>query len=93
MIDSVIVGICLMTIKEIQNNDSLVSRKVAYMDDLCVNDDYRRQGIGDKLFDNAKMKALEHGANSIELMVWEFNEDALGFYRRKNIRERSRIRA
>ncbi|MBQ9079466.1 MAG: GNAT family N-acetyltransferase [Clostridia bacterium] len=52
-----------------------------YIDDLCVDDKYRRLGIGKALFGRVKQLAAELGAYNIDLNVWAFNEPAIAFYR------------
>ena len=52
----------------------------AYIDDLFVNPDFRRQGIGKLLFLKAQTLAKHKGASRIDLMVWAFNRSALDFY-------------
>ncbi|MBU3137634.1 GNAT family N-acetyltransferase [Clostridium gasigenes] len=57
-IDSIIVGLCIISIRDRIDNKALVSRKVAFVDDLCVLRDYREQGIGKRLFNEGKKRAL-----------------------------------
>ncbi|MEG2289020.1 MAG: GNAT family N-acetyltransferase [Clostridium sp.] len=90
-IDSIIVGLCIISIKNVGENNALVPRSVAYMEDLCVLKNYRKQGIGKSLFDEGKRLALEFNVESLELMVWEFNESAIKFYENENMKTRSRI--
>lgn len=75
-----------------------------YIYHTAVNPDYRKQGIGKKLVDNA-MRALEkEGINKVALVVFEKNKIGNGFwentgftvrddlvYRNKNIRDMNRI--
>ena len=61
------------------------------MEDLCVSKDYRKQGIGKRLFIEAKKLTLEFNVDSLELMVWEFNKDAIDFYENQGMETRSRI--
>lgn len=75
-----------------------------YIYHTAVNPDYRKQGIGKKLVDNA-MRALEkEGINKVALVVFEKNKigndfwENIGFtvrddlvYRNKNIRDMNRI--
>jgi len=51
-----------------------------YIDDICVDETYRRQGIGKKLFAAAVEFAKESEVYAIDLNVWEFNESAIKFY-------------
>jgi len=90
-INTIIVGLCVISIKPISTNISLVPRRVAYMEDLCVSQDYRKQGIGKRLFIEAKKRTLEFNVDSLELMVWEFNKNAVNFYENQGMKTRSRI--
>lgn len=51
-----------------------------YIDDLCVDENVRGQGIGHKLFAFAEKFASEIGAYNITLHVYEGNETARRFY-------------
>lgn len=55
--------------------------KMAFMDALYVEDDFRGKGIGKKLFYETEKIAKENGAKRLDLTVWEFNKDAIGFYK------------
>lgn len=50
------------------------------IDELCVDERFRRQGIGRVMFDFIKARAADQGFSRIELNMWEFNENALRFY-------------
>lgn len=54
--------------------------KTAYVDDMFVRKEYRRQGIATKIFSELESRAKIHGAERIDLMVWNFNESALELY-------------
>jgi ribosomal protein S18 acetylase RimI-like enzyme len=75
------VGFCIVTIKGSSENLLLVPRKIAYMETLCVHQDYRRRGIGRLLFNEALKRVKLFDADSLELMVWSFNESAIRFYK------------
>jgi len=85
------VGLCIISIRPISSNIALVPRKVVYMENLCVHQDYRKQGIGKRLFIEAKKRTLEFNVDSLELMVWEFNKNAVDFYENQGMNTRSRI--
>ena len=55
--------------------------KMAFMDALYVEDDFRGKGIGKKLFYETEKIAKENGAKRLDLTVWEFNKDAISFYK------------
>ncbi len=56
------------------------SVRTLYVDDLCVKETHKREGIGTALFEEAKRIARENGCERIELNVWAFNKDAIEFY-------------
>lgn len=76
---------------EVKNMDLLNDNFFAYMDEICIKESNRRQGLGRMLFDYSYDLVKSNGAESLELGVWSFNENAIGFYRaigmvEKNIR-------
>ena len=75
-----IVGHCIINIREIKNHNMFHDMKNIEIDDLCVDEKHRKKGIGKKLFEEVKTYSKENGINFIELMVWEFNENARKFY-------------
>ena len=75
--DDVVVGICFVSMRA---KTCMVKRRTAYLEDLCVDEACRGKGIGRKMFEYAKKRAKEMGAERMDLMVWNFNESALKFY-------------
>lgn len=61
-----------------------------YIDDLCVDPDCRRMGIGKKLLDKAKSYANETKCSFLMLNVWEFNSNAVDFYKKYGFETRTR---
>ena len=59
----------------------LVPRRLAMVDSLVVRRDLRRAGVGRVLMERAEQWAREQGAAELELNVFEFNTDAIAFYR------------
>ena len=51
-----------------------------YIDDFCVDENCRGQGIGKKIFAEVMEYAKSTGVYNIDLNVWEFNESAIKFY-------------
>ena len=50
------------------------------VDEFCVDEAFRRGGVGRALIDRAKTIAKERGFDRLELNMWEFNKGALAFY-------------
>lgn len=78
--DGMLAGFCIMELKE-ASHPVLRKRTVAVVEDLYVEDAYRRRGIGRKLFEQAVSLARRRGAESMQLKVWSFNQSAVDFYR------------
>lgn len=76
--DGQIIGICFVSLR---SKSLMVEDTVAYLDDLCVDQHFRHLGIGKALLQHAQQLAREKGASRLDLMVWEFNQDAAQFYR------------
>ncbi len=90
-IDEEIVGICITTIRKPSSNPLIKARKIAYIENMCVDKNYRKNGIGKKLFDEAVRLSKKQGAVSVELMVWDFNSDAISFYKKLGFSYKSHI--
>ncbi len=58
----------------------LMEENILYVDDLCVDESCRGQGIGKALYEHAKAYAREHGCRRVTLNVWCLNEGAMKFY-------------
>lgn len=96
-IDKKVVGLCFAQIKKISNNKILKDREILNISDICVNKDERRKGIGKKLYSQVLQIGKEKNMDSIELMVWGFNKDAIKFYEKigmniKNLRFEQKIK-
>ena len=72
-----VIGICMVSMR---TRTCMVKRRTAYMEDLCVDEACRGKGIGKKLFSYAKDQAVKMDAERLDLMVWDFNENARKFY-------------
>lgn len=58
------------------------ARKWIYIDDLCVDENFRGGGTAKALSDEAERIARHEGCDAIELNCWAFNTRASGFYER-----------
>lgn len=86
-----LIGFCVVTLKQPSHNPLLKARKIAYMEELCVDETYRKHGVGQQLFHEACAISKNCGAEVIELMVWSFNRDACLFYESMGMTHRSSI--
>lgn len=58
--------------------------KAIYLDDIIVNEKYRRYGIGGKLFEEVVKVCKEMGVRKIDWQVLHWNEPAINFYEKYN---------
>lgn len=68
----------------------LVQSKFAHIDDFCVKSENQKTGIGKMLFNYIVDYAKSQGASSLQLMVSEFNTNAIKFYETLGMSTRSR---
>ena len=61
-----------------------------YVDDLCVDAEARKMGIGKALMDMAVEYGRETGCRQLMLNVWEFNSGAISFYEKYGLTTRTR---
>ena len=80
-LENEIVGICFSQIKEISNNKIMKNRKILHIENICVDENHQKKGIGKKLYKQIVQLAKEKNIDNIELMVWGFNKNAINFYK------------
>ena len=71
-------------------SDIRCPNKELYIDDLCVDEKCRHEGIGDALFKKALETAKELGCHDLTLNVWEGNDGALRFYEKHGMKIQKR---
>lgn len=66
----------------IQDNHSrlLKDNKTFFIDDFCVDENYRGKHIGSTLYEEVKKYAKSIDCKRITLNVWSFNDNAYRFY-------------
>ncbi|MGM0896501.1 MAG: N-acetyltransferase family protein [Bacillota bacterium] len=88
--DNEIIGFTILRINESPNRTTIMKRKYLFMEDLGVKEQYRSYGLGRKLFQRAMKFAKENDAATLELGVWEFNEEAIHFYKSMGMNNQAR---
>ena len=79
--DGVIAGYAFCIYQRTRETGQVYRRKTLYIDDLCVDPDFRRQGVGTKLYRYVLDTAANTGCDSVTLNVWSINPGAEEFYR------------
>ena len=59
---------------------SFLALPTLFLEDLFVLNEYRRQGIGQKMFDLCRKKGIQKGCGRIEFIVLDWNKPAQRFY-------------
>lgn len=82
-----IVGFLFAWIRRRREHRNMNDEDFLLIDDICVAEKMRRQGVGRSLFDYADAAAREAGCGRTVLDVYRFNETALSFYRKMGFAE------
>lgn len=78
-----IIGLVHVLIRQTPPVPIMVPRRYAVLENLAVRDGYRHLGVGTSLLERAHQWALDKELSQIESNVWEFNEEAIAFYRKQ----------
>ena len=89
--NQIIKGIIICKIRKIENHTNLKNAKVLWINEICVNKEYRRNGIGSALIEKAKEIARENNCIRLELNCWELNKDAIKFYENVGLTTQRRV--
>ena len=83
-----VVGILEITYRHIESA-SHVTRDVIFVDTMAIDENYRRLGIGHKMFDFLKQMKVEKNLDGIELQVNARNSVAYEMYKKCGFTEKS----
>ena len=83
--NSAVAGYCFCILQVTENNPVLCDRKALYIDDLCVEETLRGQGIATKLYDHTLAYARSLGCDAVTLNVW-YGNGAQKFYEKCGMR-------
>jgi len=78
-VDGKIVGISLYYVKY-----STWKGKCIFLEDIIVTEQYRKHGIGKKLFDEVVRVSKEQNVQRLEWQILDWNEPAIRFYEKIN---------
>ena len=79
--DGTIMGHAFCIHKQVIGDSVLTDIKTLYIDDICVDEAYRGNGVGRALYEHVKEYAKENGFYNITLNVWSCNPGAEEFYK------------
>ena len=78
--DGGVAGYAFCVIQNPAFSTTMKPQTILYIDDFCVDETCRGEGVGKELFAFVKQKAKELGCKEITLAVWEGNRSARAFY-------------
>ncbi len=79
-------GYAMCAVQRHDGDSNMMPFTTFYIDDLCVDEKHRRQGIGRQLFEAAVLRAKELGCHNVTLNVWSCNPAAAAFYRAQGLK-------
>lgn len=78
--DGVLLGYCFCIVEDHSESHILCKVMTLYIDDLCVNENFRGCHIGRTLYAYVKNYAKKNGFYNLTLNVWARNTSAMKFY-------------
>lgn len=78
--DGIICGMVCVSYVIRPEGPYMLERKYVHIEEIAVDQAFKRQGVATELFEFIKQDARERGFTRIELDVWEFNDSAKEFY-------------
>ncbi len=79
-------GYAFCIIQTHPNDRILTDIQTLYLDDLCVDEQYRGRQIGQKLYRYVRNYAKSIGCYNLTLNVWSCNPQAVRFYERLGLK-------
>lgn len=77
--ETAVVGYALIKIRD-YNWAGMVPRRVLFLDEICVSEALRRQGIGQAMMASLRDLAKAQGCTGMQLGVYPQNQAAMAFY-------------
>ena len=87
--DGFVQGYCFCIHRAYEGSTVLTDRKELYIDDLCVDETCRGQGVAKALYEHVCGYAREYGCRFVTLNVWCGNDGAQRFYEKMGMKPRS----
>ena len=78
--NDVVLGHAFTIHKQVRDHSVLTDVKTLYVDDICVDEGARGQGVGKTLYEHVVAYAREQGFYNLTLNVWACNPTAMKVY-------------
>jgi len=76
------IGYAVVNIRQYQNHLFQDYHCSLYIQEMCVNPEYQKKGIGERIMEEIICFSEEKGISRIELSVWSNNINAKSFYKK-----------
>ena len=86
--DGRMLGYCFCVIKDYRGSGVQTDRVEVYIDDLCVEETCRGQGVATALYRHVTNWAKDMGCTFVSLNVWCGNDSAMAFYEKMGLTPR-----
>lgn len=80
---------CFCQLRDHRGSSVMTDRREVYVDDLCVEESCRGQGLAKLLYRGVCGWAKSIGCGYVTLNVWQGNDGAMGFYESLGLTPRS----
>ena len=84
--DGDVKGYAFCVIQDLSKCSNLHPDKSLYIDDICVDEKYRRHGVGKKLYDYVIQYAKDKNCFNVTLNVWDKSPEARMFYEKMGMK-------
>ncbi len=84
--DNRVMGYAFCVFQITDGDNVRTDMKTLYIDDLCVDEEFRGRHIGKALYEHVLDFARSEGCYNVTLNVWECNNDAKIFYDRMGLK-------
>lgn len=84
-----VLGYGFCQVQKIEKDPVFSDRTELYLDDLCVEETCRGQGVGQAIYQAVRKYAKNRGCRSVTLNVWHFKGSALAFYEKLGLKPRN----
>ena len=85
-LDGQVAGYAFCILQITKDDPVLMDRKVLYIDDLCVEESLRGQGVATEVYQKTLAFARELGCDAVTLNVWCGNDSAMKFYEKSGFK-------
>ncbi len=84
-----VLGYCFCQFRDYRGSGVQTERTELYIDDLCIEESCRGQGIATALYHHTTAYARDRGCAFVTLNVWCGNDSAMAFYEKSGLTPRN----